>query len=318
MESERNSDGPKYRKRLFVRELSITPKGFLRVAQTAFASLYLIIITGSLVRLTGSGLGCADWPRCSESKFVDVSNSHAAIEQVNRLFTGVVAASVILAVLLSVRLRPKRRDLVGMSVGLVVGVLAQVLLGGIVVLTGLNPFSNIAHFLVSIVLMSNAYMLLQHARIFRTQEAVLPRREPEISNPRIILLVRIVLFLTGAAVVTGTVVTGSGPHAGDENAIRIALAISTAAKIHSITVITCLVTALILFLVARREPTSWRILAHPLERFLAIGFLQGLIGYVQYFSGLPMLLVAVHVALSVAVWLGALDLFWNSKLPKDV
>jgi cytochrome c oxidase assembly protein subunit 15 len=300
-----------------VRELSITPKGFLRVAQTAFASLYLIIITGSLVRLTGSGLGCADWPRCSESKFVDVSNSHAAIEQVNRLFTGVVAASVILAVLLSVRLRPKRRDLVGMSVGLVVGVLAQVLLGGLVVLTGLNPFSNIAHFLVSILLMSNAYMLLQHARIFRTQEVVLPRREPEISNPRIILLVRIVLFLTGAAVVTGTVVTGSGPHAGDENAIRIALAISTAAKIHSITVITCLVTALILFLVARREPTSWRILAHPLERFLAIGFLQGLTGYVQYFSGLPMLLVAVHVALSVAVWLGALDLFWNSKLPKD-
>ena len=318
MGSERNSDGPKYRKRLFVRELSITPKGFLRVAQTAFASLYLIIITGSLVRLTGSGLGCADWPRCSESKFVDVSNSHAAIEQVNRLFTGVVAASVILAVLLSVRLRPKRRDLVGMSVGLVVGVLAQVLLGGLVVLTGLNPFSNIAHFLVSILLMSNAYMLLQHARIFRTQEVVLPRREPEISNPRIILLVSIVLFLTGAAVVTGTVVTGSGPHAGDENAIRIALAISTAAKIHSITVITCLVTALILFLVARREPTSWRILAHPLERFLAIGFLQGLIGYVQYFSGLPMLLVAVHVALSVAVWLGALDLFWNSKLPKDV
>ena len=161
-----------------MRKLSITPKGFLRVAQTAFGSLYLIIITGSLVRLTGSGLGCADWPRCSESKFVDVSNSHAAIEQVNRLFTGVVAASVILAVLLSVKLRPKRRDLVAMSIGLVIGVLAQVLLGGLVVLTGLNPFSNIAHFLVSTVLMSNAYMLLQHARIFRTQENVSPRREP--------------------------------------------------------------------------------------------------------------------------------------------
>ncbi len=300
-----------------MRELSITPKGFLRVAQTAFASLYLIIITGSLVRLTGSGLGCADWPRCSESKFVDVSNSHAAIEQINRLFTGVVAASVILAVLLSVRLRPKRRDLVVMSIGLVVGVLAQVLLGGLVVLTGLNPFSNIAHFLVSMVLMSNAYMLLQHARIFRTQEIVLPRREPEISNSKNLLLVRIVLFLTGAAVVTGTVVTGSGPHAGDENAIRIDLAINTAAKIHSLTVITCLVTALVLFLLARRDPISWRILAHSLERFLAIGFLQGLIGYVQYFSGLPVLLVAVHVALSVAVWLGALDLYWNSKLPKD-
>ena len=299
-----------------MRKLSITPKGFLRVAQTAFASLYLIIITGSLVRLTGSGLGCADWPRCSESKFVDVSNSHAAIEQINRLFTGVVAASVILAVLLSVKLRPKRRDLVAMSIGLVIGVLVQVLLGGLVVLTGLNPFSNIAHFLVSMVLMSNAYMLLQHARIFRTEESVLPRREPEISNSKTLLLVRIVLFLTGSAVVTGTVVTGSGPHAGDENAIRIGLAINTAAKIHSITVIICLITALVLFLMSRRDQVSWRILANPLERFLAIGFLQGLIGYVQYFSGLPVVLVAVHVALSVAVWLGALDLYWNSKLPK--
>ena len=297
-----------------MRKLSVTPKGFLRVSQTAFASLYLIIITGSLVRLTGSGLGCADWPRCSETKFVDVSNSHAAIEQINRLFTGVVAASVILAVLLSLRLRPKRRDLVAMSVGLVIGVLAQVVIGGIVVLTGLNPFSNIAHFLVSILLMSNAYMLLQHAKIFRTTDIVPPRREPEITENRVLLLVRIVLVMTGLAIVTGTIVTGSGPHAGDENAIRIGLAINVAARIHSISVLICLATAGVLVLTARRSATSWRILAHPLERFLGIGLLQGLVGYVQYFSGLPVFLVAVHVAISVAVWLGALDLYWNSRL----
>lgn len=297
-------------------KLAITPKGFLRVAQTAFASLYLIIITGSLVRLTGSGLGCADWPRCSESKFVDVSSSHAAIEQLNRLFTGVVAASVALAVLLSVRLRPKRRDLVGMSAGLVVGVLAQVLLGGLVVLTGLNPFSNIAHFLVSILLISNAYMLLRHAEIFRTTDVVLPRREPELTNKRISSLVRIVLAMTGIAIVAGTVVTGSGPHAGDENAVRINLAINLVAKIHSISVLICLATAGVLFLLARKDPISWRILGHPLERFLGVGLLQGLIGYVQYFSGLPVLLVAIHVALSVAVWLGALDMYWNSRLPR--
>lgn len=297
-------------------KLAITPKGFLRVAQTAFASLYLIIITGSLVRLTGSGLGCADWPRCSESKFVDVSSSHATIEQLNRLFTGVVAASVALAVLLSVRLRPKRRDLVGMSAGLVVGVLAQVLLGGLVVLTGLNPFSNIAHFLVSILLISNAYMLLRHAEIFRTTDVVLPRREPELTNKRISSLVRIVMTMTGVAIVAGTVVTGSGPHAGDENAVRINLAINLVAKIHSISVLICLATAGVLFLLARKDPISWRILGHPLERFLGVGLLQGLIGYVQYFSGLPVLLVAIHVALSVAVWLGALDMYWNSRLPR--
>ncbi len=297
-----------------MRKLSVTPKSFLRVSQTAFASLYLIIITGSLVRLTGSGLGCADWPRCSETKFVDVSNSHAAIEQINRLFTGVVAASVILAVLLSLRLRPKRRDLVAMSVGLVIGVLAQVVIGGIVVLTGLNPFSNIAHFLVSILLMSNAYMLLQHAKIFRTTDIVPPRREPEITENRVTFLVRVVLVMTGLAIVTGTIVTGSGPHAGDENAIRIGLAINVAARIHSISVLICLATAGVLVLTARRSATSWRILAHPLERFLGIGLLQGLVGYVQYFSGLPVFLVAVHVAISVAVWLGALDLYWNSRL----
>lgn len=297
-------------------KLAITPKGFLRVAQTAFASLYLIIITGSLVRLTGSGLGCADWPRCSESKFVDVSSSHATIEQLNRLFTGVVAASVALAVLLSVRLRPKRRDLVGMSAGLVVGVLAQVLLGGLVVLTGLNPFSNIAHFLVSILLISNAYMLLRHAEIFRTTDVVLPRREPELTNKRISSLVRIVMTMTGVAIVAGTVVTGSGPHAGDEKAVRINLAINLVAKIHSISVLICLATAGVLFLLARKDPISWRILGHPLERFLGVGLLQGLIGYVQYFSGLPVLLVAIHVALSVAVWLGALDMYWNSRLPR--
>jgi len=299
-----------------MREITITPKGFLRVAQSAFASLYLIIITGSLVRLTGSGLGCADWPRCSEKKLVDVSNSHAAIEQINRLFTGVVAVSVILAVLLSVRLRPKRRDLVGMSIGLVIGVLAQVLIGGLVVLTGLNPFSNIAHFLVSILLMSNAYMLLRHAKIFRTTEIILPRREPEIVENRVIVLVRIILAMTGVAIVTGTIVTGSGPHAGDENAIRIDLAINVAARIHSVSVLICLATTCVLLLTARRNVTSWRILAHPLERFLGVGLLQGLIGYVQYFSGLPILLVAVHVAISVAVWLGALDLYWYSRLPK--
>ena len=86
-------------------------------------------------------------------------------------------------------------------------------------------------------------MLLQHAKIFRTTDIVLPRREPEITENRIIFLVRIVLIMTGVAIVTGTIVTGSGPHAGDENAIRINLAINVAARIHSVSVLICLATA---------------------------------------------------------------------------
>ena len=128
------------------RELSYS--SFLRISRISLVSLYAIIITGSLVRLTGSGLGCADWPQCSSTKFVDVSTGHAAIEQVNRLFTGVVSAAVIAAVLGSIFVTPRRRSLIWLSSGLVVGVLAQVILGAVVVLTGLNPWSNMAHFLV--------------------------------------------------------------------------------------------------------------------------------------------------------------------------
>ncbi|MEN9286446.1 MAG: hypothetical protein RIS39_438, partial [Actinomycetota bacterium] len=115
----------------------------------AFVSLYVIIVTGSLVRLTGSGLGCVDWPACNEERFVDVSTPHAAIEQLNRLFTGVVAASVIAAVLAALLVRPRQRRLVRLALWLVAGVLAQVVLGGIVVLTGLHPLSNMGHFLLS-------------------------------------------------------------------------------------------------------------------------------------------------------------------------
>ena len=292
--------------------MTVSPRLYLKVVQTAFASLYLIIITGSLVRLTGSGLGCADWPRCSENKFIDVSSTHAAIEQVNRLFTGVVALSVVFAVLLSLAIRPKRRDLVVISFGLVIGVLTQVILGGVVVLTGLNPFSNIAHFLVSMVLMTNVYILWQHAKEINIKIDTV--RIPALTNQWAITLVRAIVVLAGIAIITGTVVTGSGPHAGDENAVRIGLAINTVVKIHSSAVIILLGLTVILFLYANKRIQIWSILSSDLERFLAVAVVQGLIGYLQYFSGIPVLLVAVHVAVSVAVWLSALSLAWKTKV----
>ncbi|GDX34001.1 hypothetical protein LBMAG16_08320 [Actinomycetes bacterium] len=246
-----------------------------------------------------------------------MSSSHAAIEQVNRLFTGVVAASVILAVMLSLRLRPKRRDLIGMSFGLVVGVLTQVILGGLVVLTGLNPFFNIAHFLVSIFLITNAYLLLQHAKIVRTSEIVLPRQDPELTNRKVIVLVRSVLIMIGVAIATGTVVTGSGPHAGDENAKRIDIAINLVVKIHSSSVLLSIFLSVILLILARRDRKSWLVLASSLQRFIFVAVFQGLLGYVQYFAGIPVYLVAVHVATSVVVWLSALSLYWQSRLPRQ-
>lgn len=292
----------------------VTHKGYLRSTQVAFVALYTIIITGSLVRLTGSGLGCADWPKCSDTKFIDVSSTHAAIEQVNRLFTGVVAAAVIVCVLLAFKLQPKRRDLIAMSILLVVGVLAQVMIGAIVVWTGLNPVSNIAHFLVSIFLMSVAYMLVQHARIFRLTKDAPQRGEPELKDKLAINLVRLMVLATGLAVITGTVVTGSGPHAGDEDAIRLGFGVSRVVRIHSASVWLAMFTSLGLAVLIRRRQNLADILQKSLSRYLLILVIQGGIGYAQYFLGVPVVLVAFHVAISVAVWLCAVDVYWNSRL----
>jgi heme a synthase len=294
--------------------LRVSHRGYLRATQGAFVALYLIIITGSLVRLTGSGLGCADWPQCSESKFIDVSSTHAAIEQINRLFTGVVAASVILCVLLSLRLKPKRRDLIAMSIVLVAGVMMQVVIGAIVVWTGLNPFSNIAHFLVSIFLMTTAYMLVRHASIFRTTDEVAPRGEPLLKGQPIEKIVKTLLVATGAAVVTGTLVTGSGPHAGDETAVRLGFAMPIIVRTHSAFVWLTVGVLLVSLHMTRKNIEVKKLLMRPLKRFAAVVLFQGAIGYLQYFLGVPIGLVAIHVATSVAVWLCALDAYWSSRL----
>ena len=157
----------------------VSSQTYRRIAGLSLAALCVIVLTGALVRLTGSGLGCADWPRCSQDKFVDVSSSHTAIEQINRLFTGVVSALVIIAVLAARYRRPYRRDLMLWSCSLVAGVLAQVVLGGVVVLTGLNPFANMGHFLLSMVLVTCGFILFrksgeEQACPLRRTDGILP------------------------------------------------------------------------------------------------------------------------------------------------
>jgi len=294
--------------------MRISAPRYLRVSQAAFVALYAIIITGSLVRLTGSGLGCADWPQCSESKFIDVSTGHAAIEQINRLFTGVVALSVIACALFSFALRPKRRDLVGMSVVLVLGVLAQVLIGAVVVLTGLNPYSNIAHFLVSIFLMSVAYILVQHAKIFKTSDEPVSRGEPLLASNKTAQAVKILLALTGLVIVVGTLVTGSGPHAGDEKAVRLGFAMTDIVRVHGIAVWLTVIAFFVVAMMSRKTQVARSLLGRPLARFGVVLVAQAVVGYAQYFLGVPVVLVAIHVAMSVLVWLAALDVYWHSRL----
>ena len=279
----------------------ISLQRFRLVAWVAFGSLYAIIITGSLVRLTGSGLGCSDWPNCNETKFVDISTGHAAIEQINRLFTGVVAAAVIVAVSTSVLLRPRSRKITANAAVLVVGVLVQVVLGAYVVLTGLNPWSNMAHFLVSIALVSAAYVLVR-----RVEVLINPRDADGIRDKPL----RWVLFsMTCAVLFLGTVVTGAGPHSGTEQATRLGISVKRATQMHSISVWVMVLVALVLTLRARKSPARWSREGTMMMRLMAALCAQGFIGYVQYFAGVPAPLVAVHVALSVIVWLCAFEVF---------
>ena len=279
----------------------LTAERYVTIVRIALAALYVIVVTGALVRLTGSGLGCSDWPRCSESRFIDVSTGHGAIEQINRLFTGLVAASVALAVLGSLLLAVRRRVLTTLSLGLVAGVVAQIIIGAIVVLTGLNPWANMAHFLVSMLLLANGLVLLRIAeRHAKDPGAIALTDKPLAFFPWIIGLLGL------CAVVTGTVVTASGPHAGDEDAVRFGFAISSVARVHSISVIVTL-GAIATFLYRQRRSTARSEIEGKAASLLGIALLQAFIGYVQYFADVPALLVAFHVALAAGVWLALVD-----------
>ena len=274
---------------------------FRLVAWAAFGSLYAIVVTGSLVRLTGSGLGCSDWPNCNSTKFVDISTGHAAIEQINRLFTGVVAASVIVAVSCSVLLRPRSRRITANAGLLVIGVLVQVVLGAYVVITGLNPWSNMAHFLVSIVLVSAAFVLVK-----RVELLIGPLSPHEIRDKP---LRWTLITVTAVVVFLGTVVTGAGPHSGAEQATRLGISVKHATQMHSVSVWIMVLVAVLVAVRARKNAEQWSSEGPKMLRLLSALLAQGFIGYVQYFAGVPAPLVAVHVALSVIVWLCAFAVF---------
>ena len=261
----------------------------------ALVLLGIIVVSGAGVRLTGSGLGCEDWPNCNNEKLIDVSSTHAAIEQINRLFTGLVALGVVLAVLGSLRRAPRRRDLTWWSWGLVAGVVAQVILGGITVLTDLHPAAVQGHFLLSMVLIANAVVLVYRAGL-PTRERV-RRVTPEVHRH-----VWAMVGATAVAIVLGTIVTGSGPHAGDEVARRFGFDIGRTVQFHSVSVwITVAIVAWLMWRL-RTRPAERAVLDGPLVAWICVAALQGGVGYLQYFTGIPAAIVAIHILLATVLW----------------
>jgi heme a synthase len=277
-------------------------------ANAALAANVGIVITGALVRITGSGLGCADWPRCEQGSFVPVAGLadgwHAAIEFGNRLLTFVVLAATLWFLWKVVKARRSAPDALSPLVTriawlLPIGVLVQAVIGGITVLTGLDWWTVSVHFLVSMVLIALA-VTARHALVADPADAP--------AAPGIRHGLTAVVTVGFIVLILGTFVTAAGPHGGDVNAPRIGIDIRPLAIAHADGV-WLLLGGLVALLLVARSLASPR-LTRALGIALLVALAQGGVGYLQYWLGIPRELVSLHVVGATLVWL-TLTQAWN-------
>ena len=283
----------------------MSPSAYRRVTLLALVALYFIVVTGGLVRITGSGLGCPDWPTCAQHRVVAPLEYHALVEFVNRVVTGAVSLVVIAAVLASVFRKPWRRDLVWLSAGLVAGVVGQIVLGGLTVLFDLKPPFVMAHFLLSLLILWCAVAL--HHRAGLPDDSPVLCRESHVwrgvSRQR--SAGRLVVAAAAIVVFLGTVVTSSGPHGGDPKAERLPFALHDVARLHgtaAMLLVGVVLWATVLVVRSRAGGEAVR----RAEVLVGVLVAQVAVGYVQYFTRLPAALVGLHVAGAGAVWVAAL------------
>jgi cytochrome c oxidase assembly protein subunit 15 len=291
----------------------VSPTVVSRVALANALANGAIVVTGGAVRLTDSGLGCPRWPTCIGASIVPTPALavHGAIEFGNRMVTFVLTA-VAVATVVAV-FRSARRDLRPWALVSLLGIPAQAVLGGITVLTRLNPWIVAAHFVLSSVLVAVATLLW------------LRSREPGVGEPLVrrplIHLVGAIALAAAAVIAVGTVVTGSGPHSGDAHSERTGLNPEQVAQLHAdlVFLLVGLTVALLLALMAVDAPGRVRRAARDL---LVVELAQGVIGFVQYFTHLPVLLVLVHMLGAVLIVAYTARLVWSvrgpaSELPLD-
>ncbi len=293
--------------------LAPSPASMRRIALAGVIASAGIIVTGAAVRLSQSGLGCPDWPACTAHSIVAGGSSgstlvHRWIEFGNRLLTGAILVISVIVSVAAWRFRPggpgggRRRDLVVLAFTQPAGIIAQAVLGGVVVLTKLDPVWVSVHFLLSVTLVAVAVAL--HVR---TTEGTAPARPVARADLRVVAaaLVAVVAVMLAA----GTVVTGTGPLAGARSVARYHLPLSGVTQLHAD--IGWLLTGLTLALVA-----GLRFSGAP-RRAMRLGWVllgllaaQGAVGYTQYFTGLPAGLVWVHVTGAILIWIATLRLLF--------
>jgi cytochrome c oxidase assembly protein subunit 15 len=290
---------------------SLADKALLKLSTLMVFTQSAIVFTGALVRITGSGLGCSTWPECTPGSYTPTPDQpeaplHAWIEFGNRLLTFVLLINA-LALMFTI-FKSGKRELRRLGALQTLGILAQGVLGGITVLTALNPATVAAHFLLSIILIAGALSLRQRAHGKSPIEITL--------IPLVTKLIWLHLLLTSLVLIAGTIVTGSGPHAGDSAAERFNLDSRTMAWIHADLVIALLGVSIALLIAIRLglAGQARQVLSGRIQISLIVALAQGGIGYIQYFTKLPEALVAAHIIGSIAVWLSAWNLFISSNL----
>jgi cytochrome c oxidase assembly protein subunit 15 len=277
-----------------------------------------IVVTGAVVRLTASGLGCPTWPRCSGDSITPVDGQaeawHKYVEFGNRLLTVVLvvlAVAALVAALLDARRRrsldlPPRRALTALASVPILGTVAQIPLGGVTVLTHLNPIAVGSHLLLSLVIVALVTVLVVRAGEWGDEPVVVVvRREVRFGVQMFTAIIAMVL-------VVGMLVTASGPHAGDSRTRRLGLDPQTIAWLHADIVVLGfgLLAGLLVALRATRAPErTTRAATHLLTAMLA----QGFVGYVQFFSAEPWMLVTVHVLLATVIWWATIRLLLATR-----
>ncbi|WP_349898086.1 COX15/CtaA family protein [Parafrigoribacterium soli] len=286
---------------LLADRFTLTSRALRWSSTAALVVSILIILTGGVVRVTGSGLGCPTWPNCNTDSLAPtgVMGIHGIIEFANRLFSAFIAVPVAWVIIAARLQKPRQRSLTRLAWSQFWLVVANAVAGGFTVLAGLNPWIVAMHFVLAIALLTTT-TLTWHRVHEREQAAPLP------AAPRARGLSWALVLLTLVLIVVGTLVTGSGPHSGDSAEVkRMPLDWIAVTIAHGVLGATVLLLAIVLWLVLRREPRA------ALARFRTVVFVvvvvvQGAIGVTQALDSLPALLVAIHLLGAALVWVGAL------------
>jgi cytochrome c oxidase assembly protein subunit 15 len=271
-------------------------------ALASFISMIVIVLSGAAVRLTGSGLGCPDWPTCFQGRITGSWSIHPLIEYGNRVVT-VTLIFVTVATLVAALLREVRRpDLIILSGMLIAGVVADAILGAFVVYSKLNPWLVSMHMLLSLSMVVIAAVLYH-----RSKYVYGPGSRSDVRDRHFLLIARLLWIPFIVLLITGTMTTGSGPHAGASQgqlvARRLPFAFSSAAWVHSLAAVLFigLITGMLFAIWTKDAPSALRL---GVRRLVIISLVQAAIGVTQYLTHVPPLLVELHVAGAVSLTIG--------------